>query len=68
MRKKSFEIIIEETISEKFIVYANDADSAIEIANSKYDSGEFVLAPGNLIKKQMTITSVENEVIEWNEF
>ena len=68
MRKRSYEITIEETISEKFIVFANNAEDAIEITKSKYNSAEFVLAPGNLLNKQMAITSPENEIKEWFEF
>jgi hypothetical protein len=52
---KNFLITIEETISEDFLVTARDSTEAFIIASQKYHNGEFILSPGNLIFKQMTI-------------
>ena len=65
---KKFTITIEETVSEDFEVEAEDAGQAMQIAEEKYDKGEFVLTPGNLVCKQMAITKPDNEVTEWTEF
>ncbi len=68
MQRKKYEITIEEIVSEKFDVYAESVEKAMELAEEKYKSGEFVLSPGNLIAKQMAITSTKNETTEWTEF
>ncbi len=50
---KKYTITIEETISEDFEVIAESSEQAQAIAIEKYESGEFVLEPGNLIHKQI---------------
>ena len=59
---------IEEMVSQEFKVLASTADEAIEIAISKYKTGEFVLEPGNPICKQISISEPKHEVTEWMEF
>lgn len=66
--KKKYVIIIEETVSKEFVVEAKDAEEAMEIAEEKYENGEFVLDPGDLVAKQMAITEPDDEVTEWCEF
>lgn len=63
-----FVIAIEETVSEYFEVEAEDAEEAIVIAEEKYNKGEFVLEPGNLVYKQMAIVKPADEVSEWIPF
>lgn len=63
-----FVICIEEMVSEEFEVEAETPDRALEIAEEKYNSGEFVLEPGNLVSKQMCITFPGDECTEWIEF
>lgn len=65
---KEFTIVIEETVSQPFVVVANDAEEAMKIAEDKYKNGEFVLEPGELVCKQMTIVSPDDELTEWTEF
>ncbi len=65
---KKFTIVIEETVSELFEIEADNAMQAMEIAKEKYKKGEFVLSPGEVITKQMAITSPESEATEWDEF
>lgn len=65
---KIFTIAIEETVVEEFKVIANDADEALEIAENKYRTGEFVLCPGEVQLRQMAVLKPSNEVTEWVEF
>lgn len=55
-------------ISENFEIEAETAEEAMDIAEHKYNIGEFVLAPGNLVAKQMAITEPNNAATEWTEF
>ena len=63
-----YKVVIEETVSGNFIVDAESAEAAREIAEGKYKSSEFVLEPGNLISKRMAILSPNIDEIEWREF
>ena len=65
---KKFTITIEEIISERFYIEAETAEEAMEIAKQKYQDGDFVLEPGNLIAKQMGVASPEGIMSEWVEF
>jgi hypothetical protein len=65
---QKFTITIEEMITETFEVLAIDDEHAIEIAIEKYNNGEFVLAPGTLVAKQMSVESDGNIPIDWFEF
>ena len=67
--KKKYVVTIEEMVSESFEVYAEDEFEAEEIATEKYNNGEFVLEPGNLVAKQMEIHNVtDNICTSWIEF
>jgi hypothetical protein len=64
-----FKVIIEEHVSETFEVEAEDIGVAMEIAEEKYNNGEFVLEPGNLTAKLMMAESDDGkDVTEWVEF
>ena len=63
-----FEICIEEMVSQTFIVIAKDYDEAINLAIRNYEQGYFVLEPGDVVTRQLAITSPANEVTEWLEF
>lgn len=63
-----YTITIEETVAKDFEVEANDAEEAYKIAEQKYNSGEFVLDPGECQFKQIAITKPDNECTEWREF
>lgn len=67
--KPSFEITIEEMVSQTFLVEAQDENEAILVAIEKYKNGDFVLESGNLIGKQMEIHDIKNDTYtEWFEF
>ena len=63
-----YTITIEETVAKDFEVEANDTEEAYGIAEQKYNSGEFVLDPGECQFKQIAITAPSNEATEWKEF
>lgn len=66
---KKFKVTICETVSQDFEVYAEDFESAEDIATEKYDRGEFVLEPGEVDYKQMSICDEETqEQTSWFEF
>lgn len=65
---KKYVVTIEETISQEFDAMAENAEQAKEIAIEMYNSGELVLAPGNLIHKQMRVHSDTDSSDEWIEF
>ncbi len=65
---KKYIITIEESISKDFGIEADTAEEAMAIAEHRYRNGEYVLDPGDLVAKQMAITSPCNEATEWKEF
>lgn len=66
---KKFKITIEEMVSQVFEVKANSLEEAMEIAEEKYNDGEFVLEPGELVCKQMMGEDPKTgEATEWIEF
>lgn len=65
---KKYVVTIEELVSQNFEVFAESSEQAMEIAASKYKRGEFVLEPGELCAKQMSIMSPDDSVTEWIEF
>lgn len=65
MRK--YIVAIEEAVVDEFEVYAESKEHAMEIAKSKYMSGDFILSPGELCSKMMAILS-PNKDAEWVDF
>lgn len=65
---KKYVIAIEEMISDNFEVEAETAEEAMELAEYRYRTGEYALAPGNLVAKQIAIISPNNAITEWTEF
>ena len=63
-----YTITIEETVAKDFEVEANDAEEAYKIAEQKYNSGEFVLDPGECQFRQIAVTAPNDEATEWREF
>ena len=65
---KKFIIAIEETVVDEFEVEANSAEEAMEIAQENYRNGEFVLEPGEVTFKQMSVVKPSEESTGWVEF
>lgn len=64
-----YEITIEESISQTFIVEADNKESAMSIAEKRYYAGEFVLDAAECSHKQMCIHDMKNDSwSEWVEF
>lgn len=66
--KRKFTVTIEEIVSQDFEVIADDIDEAMEIAEEKYNNGEFVLESGELTYKQMMADDGNGDCTEWTEF
>lgn len=66
--KRKFIVTIEEKISQDFDIYANNITDALRIAEKGYNDGALVLAPGNLICKQISATDGKDHSVEWYEF
>lgn len=58
---KKFVVTIEETVSDEFELYAKTDEEARRIATRRYDSGEYVLAPGNLVSRQMSVRDIDGD-------
>lgn len=64
----AYYVTIEELVSKKFKVDADSMEEAMNIAK-KYNTGEFVLEPGELVAKQMYAENESGtEMTEWTEF
>ncbi len=63
-----FFITIEETVSKTFEVMAENEKQAKKIAMNNYNSGKFMLAPGELTYKQIQVCDDDNTLIDWEEF
>ncbi|MDD4125997.1 MAG: DpnD/PcfM family protein [Eubacteriales bacterium] len=66
--KRKFVVVIEETVSDEFIVYAENESEALETAEQKYKAGEFVLEPGNVSFRQKALVEKSSKPLEWIEF
>ena len=67
-KTKKIKVIIEEHISQEFIVEASDIDEAMDIAEQMYYDGEFVVDAFNApTAKLMYADDGENQT-EWTEF
>lgn len=67
--KKKFIVDIEEAVVSSFEVEAETMEEAMEIAEEKYWSGEFVVCPGDVAARQMRASNEDfSEQTEWTEF
>lgn len=65
----AYYVTIEELVSKKFKIDAHSIEDAMNIAEQRYNQGEFVLEPGALTAKQMFAENENGtEVTEWIEF
>lgn len=69
-KMSKFKITIEEHISKTFEVEATDLDEAMEIAEQKYNTGEFVVDAFNAPTAKLMMAEDEEtgECTEWGEF
>lgn len=63
-----YKIIIEEVISDEFVIEANSLDEAKEKAIEEYNNGNTVLEPGEVQLKQIKVIDKDNNEIGWEEF
>lgn len=66
--KNKYNVTIEETVSKTFEVVAENENQAKEIAMGNYNSGKFVLTPGELTHKQIQVCDNDNTLVDWEEF
>ena len=64
---KKIKVIIEECISQEFVVEAENIDEAMEIAEEKYHSGEFVIDNGDVSSRSMMADDGKKQT-GWNDF
>lgn len=65
---KKYVIAIEETVSQNFMIEAENAEQAMKMAEEKYRNNGFVLEPGEVCFKQMAVLNPDKEMTEWTEF
>lgn len=61
-------VIIEEHISQAFEVEADTLEEAMEIAEQKYNDGEFVVDAFNAQTAKLMMAENDYEATEWEEF
>lgn len=64
---KKYRVIIEEVVSEEFELEAESEKEAISKAMDTYNSGEFVLEPGNFEYAQLKVIDEDDKAGEWIE-
>lgn len=67
-KENKFVIVIEETVVQEFEVIADSAEKALAFAEKQYRNGVFVVAPGEVQFKRMTVVRPIEEITEWYEF
>lgn len=65
---KTFNITIEERISETFEIEANSLEEAMRIAETEYYNEEFIIGPNVTARLMQGATEDYEEVTEWIEF
>ena len=66
---KKFKIVIEEHVSGEFEIEAENMGKAFKIAEKNYYEGKFVLEPGNVTSRLMSVETTDGEECsEWIEF
>lgn len=59
---KKYFITIEETTSQVFEINANSLEQAKDLAIEKYNAGEFVLIPGELLDKKIQVSDNDKDL------
>ena len=63
-----YKVLIEETVVGEFEVEASSDEEAMDIVIKNYKEGVFVLEPGEITNKQISIIDDDNQSTEWIEF
>ena len=66
--RKTYKVIIEETISDEFTVSAESEAEAVNYAIRQYKDGRLVLSPGNPLDKKIAVVNDDDETAEWISF
>lgn len=65
----TYNVTIEETISETFCIEAESLEEAYKKAIADYNNGTLVLSPGNCTCRQIEVSNpITGETTEWDEF
>ena len=63
-----YRVIVEETISNEFILTANSKEEAMRIAETKYENCEYIVYPECVTSKKMAVLESDYENAEWVKF
>ena len=66
--RKTYKVIIEETISDEFTVSAASEAEAVNYAIRQYKDGRLVSSPGNPVDKKIAVVNDDDETAEWISF
>ena len=61
----SYAVVIEETLSQTFLVEAKSPEEAAELARARYRSGTYVLEPGEPTDVRLCVENEEGQLGAW---
>ena len=64
---RTYRVTIEETVADEFLVEAASEEEALEEAIQKYKTGKFILSPGEVVYRQLSIFD-EGKETNWVKF
>lgn len=64
---KKYLVTIEEHVAESFELFAENEEQARQLAMEKYNNGEWVLAPGEVVRRLAAVETADGQT-EWQEF
>lgn len=62
-----YRIVVEETCAKDFLVLADNAEEAYQIAREKYKKGIFALEPGDLISASIGVFGEGKDDAMWED-
>nr|WP_304037444.1 DpnD/PcfM family protein [Ruminococcus bromii] len=65
---KKYVIVIEEVVVQNFEIEADSQEEALNKLETGYKNGIYVLEPGEVQSKKMSIVKPEQNATEWIEF
>lgn len=60
-----YAVVIEETVLQTFIVEAYSPEEAAELARARYQSGAYVLEPGEVTDVRLCVEDDEGQLGAW---